>query len=61
MQANTILKIISFLIVVLGALPLIKQYTNIIPAVVPTAGIIYEAALIIIGLIGLYFSFKKAY
>jgi len=50
MRPKTILFIISLVVLIIGILPLIKQ---LIPPVIPTEGIIYSAALIIVGLIGL--------
>ena len=56
MKAKTVLFVISLLVLVLGVLPFVKQY---ISAVIPVSGTIYQAALIVLGLIGIIASFNK--
>ena len=56
MKPKTILFIIGLLVLVLGALPLASKY---LPAAIPTSGVIYQAVLIVLGLIGMVASMSN--
>jgi hypothetical protein len=56
MKAKTILTVTSLLVLIMGALPFLKDN---LPASIPTSGTIYQAVLIIIGLIGIVAGFSN--
>jgi len=59
MKTKTALKIIGGLTLIAGALPLLKAYVPQL-AVIPTDGMVIPIAVIVLGLLGLYWGFNKS-
>jgi len=56
MKPKTILLIIGVLVLITGVLPLIKSF---LPQLIPTEGIIYQAIIILLGIIGIIAGLSK--
>ena len=58
MQKKWILTIVGVLVLLMGALPLLKPFVPQL-ASIPSEGMIYNVLLVLIGIVAIGYSFKK--